>query len=327
MAKHIGRLQSFMIGGETTRGTAGTLDYSIPVESGKILPKREKTDVVSGLGTIGDMSDSFVTKKMSEISLKGEARAKSSGVLLYGTFGTEAAPSLVETGVYDHAFTVLNTNQHPSFTVVGVDGTQQYRSLYSMISKLDLSFAVGEKVMFDCAMIGQDATTTTGATPAYVATDEVFLVSNVSVKFATNQAGLAGASRTAIRSVNVSIEKNLFQDFLTKSTASEALDFASQENQQLAISGDFEYTYETNTIRALFEAGTYQAMEIEVVGRTLIGATAYNKLVFQFHKCDFRDFDMSDSNDDVRSMTMGFVALTPETTTCTLTNTIAVAYA
>jgi hypothetical protein len=316
-----------MIGGESPRGTAGTLDYSIPVESGKILPKREKTDVTSGFGTIGDMSDSYITKYMSEIALAGELRAKSSGVLLYGTFGTEAAPSLLETGVYAHAFTVLNTNQHPSFTVVGVDGTQQYRSLYSMIEKLDLSFTVGEKVMFDATLMGQDATTTTGATPAYVATDEVFLVSNVSVKFATNQAGLAGASRTPVRSINLSIEKNLFQDFLTKSSASEALTFASQENQQIAMSGDLEFTYETTTLRGLFEAGTYQAMEIEVVGRTLIGATQYNKLVFQFMKCDLRDFDMSDSNDDVRSMTMGFVALTPETTTCTLINTIAVVYA
>lgn len=77
-------------------------------------------------------------------------------------------------------------------------------------------------------------------------------------------------------------------------------------NQEFRVSGDFEAIYDANTYRDLFTANTKKALQIEITGSTLIGATQYNKITIQFAQVMFDSWDRSGGNDELVSQTLGF---------------------
>lgn len=331
MSKQIWRLNSFGIGIEWTPWVAGTIDTWIPLEEGNLKPIAENEKEESGFWVIDAISDQFVVRKMSEFTATGNIRAKSFGWLLLMALGTAASPSLLETGVYKHAFTRKNDNNHPTATIIQDNATQENQSLYNMLQEISMNFEVGNIAKFDLTMIGQTFTDTTGNTPSFLTGDEDFLVSNVHVKFATDVAGLGAASRVPVQSINLTIEKNLNQIFSTKSTTTEALDFVSQHNQDFRVSGDCEITYNDTTYSDLLVGGTYQAIEIDIVGRTLIGATKYNQLTIQLAQVALDEWDRTADNNEIVSQTFGFTAMyklgETKMITADLTNTLSAQYA
>ena len=133
MAKEIGRLHAFGVGIEATAGTAVAAQAFIPLETGKLKPNVTLVKDESGIGNIASISDAHVTKTMSEFEGKGIVRPTSIGYLLLATLGQVAAPTIVETGVYSHAFTIKNTNSHPTLTIVHDNQTEEENSAYQMI--------------------------------------------------------------------------------------------------------------------------------------------------------------------------------------------------
>ena len=332
MAKEIGRLHSFAIGTETTAGTAGTIDAWIPLESGNLKPVVEVIKDESGFGNIASPADAHMAKVSSEFSAKGIVRPTSFGWLLLTTLGAAAAPTLLETGVYSHAFTVANTNAHPSFTVIHDDQTQEESAVYHMVDSLTIMGEVGQYVKFDLKSKGRLQTSTTGNTPSFATTGETpFLVSKASVKFATDVAGLAGASRVAVQNFKMTIDKNLEQIFSTMSSATEGTDFATQHNKNLNVKGDFEIVYDANTYKALAVAGTKQAIEINVESRVLLGATKYESITIQLASVVLEDWDRSDDKDGIVTQSFGFTGMyklaETKMVTATLQNARATQYA
>lgn len=331
MAKEIGRLNSFSLGIEGTPWVAWTTDVWIPLEEGNLKTIAENEKEESWFWVIEAISDQFIVRKMSEFSATGNIRAKSFWWLLLLALGTAGSPSLLETWVYKHSFTRKNDNNHPSCTVIQDNQTQEFRSLYNMIQTLGFKFDVGQIAKFDLTMIGQSPSTTSGNTPSFLTGDEDFLVSNVHVKFATDVAGLSAASRVPVQSVNFTIEKNLNQIFSTKSTTTEALEFVSQHNQDFRVAGDAEIVYNDTTYSTLLTAWTYQAMEIDIVGRYLIWATKYNQITIQFAQIALDEWDRTTDNNTIVNQTMGFTAMyklgETKMMTIDLTNTLSAQYA
>ena len=146
--------------------------------------------------------------------------------------GTAAAPSTLETGVYKHAFTLANTNNHPSFTLVHDNQTQEEQSAYTMLDKLDIEAAVGNYARFTASMKGKLPTNTSGNTPSFLTSGDVpFVVSKSTVKFANDAASLSGATPVAVQTMKLSINKTLEQIFSASATVgTDATDFASQHN-------------------------------------------------------------------------------------------------
>ena len=210
MAKEIGRLNSFAIGMEATKGTADTIDVWIPLESGNLKPVVEMAKDESGFGTIATPADAHTTKTSSEFSAKGIVRPTSIGFVLLGTLGTAGTPTLAETGVYTHAFSLKNDNNHPSFTIVHDNQTQEEQSTYNMVDSLTISGEVGKYLGFDMKSKGRMITSITGNTPTFLTTGETpMLTSKASIKFATDIAGLTGASKVPVQNFKITFEKNL----------------------------------------------------------------------------------------------------------------------
>lgn len=180
-------------------------------------------------------------------------------------------------------------------------------------------------------MVGRAPTDATGNTPAFT-TENPFLVSRAQVKFATNVAGLTGASLVPVQSFNLNIEKNLEQIWSTESVAgTEALNFATQHNKDMRVSGDFTIIFDNKTYRDLALNGTLQAIEIKVDGRNLIGATRRDELTIRLNSVILTEWDRDMGNDAIVTQTFGFTALyrLSETSqiTATLQNTKSTIYA
>jgi len=192
MAYEIGRLNSFGLGKESIPGTAVSPTVWIPVETGNLKPVVEQVKDTSGLGTIVENSNNFIQKQMSEFTASGNVYSQSFGHILLGTFGTVAAPSLLETGVYKHDFSLAETNSHTSYTIVRDNATQEERAPYSMVESLAINVNEGEQIKFDLTMMGQQIADTSGNTATFLGglSAEPFYISQVSVKIADDIASL-----------------------------------------------------------------------------------------------------------------------------------------
>lgn len=311
MAKEIGRLHSFGIGTESPAGTAGTIDAWIPLESGDLAPKAEVIKDVSGIGVIAENMDAHISKVWSEFTAKGVVRPTSFGWLLWGLLGTQpSAPALVETGVYKHSFVLGNNNNHQSFTIVHDSQTQEEQGTYNMIDSLGIVGEVGSYAKFDLKMKGKLFANTTGNTPTFLSTgDTPFVMSKATVKFATDIAGLGAASKVAVQSFKITFDKKLEQIFSTMSSTTDAVDFASQHNTTFTIKGDMEIVYDTDTYKTLFTAGTKQAMQIMLEGKTLLGATKYEAVDIQLASVVLEDWGRKIDNNNIVKQSFGFTAL------------------
>lgn len=305
---HTGRRQSFGLGIESAPGTPGTLDAYVPFEAAKLRPVTENEKDPSGLGTIDGISDAFAVRKSSEFEASGIAYATSFGYLVLLALGAVADPELLETGVYKHAFSRKNDNDHPSATVYLDSPVQEQRAAYHMLQSLAVNLEVGNPVRYELATSGRAVEDTTGLTPSYSA-DEAFLVSRAYVKFADDVAGLAAAAKVPVQMASFTIEKNLEPVYATATGATEALEFASQHNQDFACSGEFEMVYSSDDFRDMAANLSKKALEITVEGRTLIGATEYASMTFRAHSVVLEEFETTDAASELVRQTFGFAAM------------------
>lgn len=182
-------------------------------------------------------------------------------------------------------------------------GNTDERAPYGMVDSLEISAAVGEFVKFSVSMKGGKIEDST-ATPSFLTgtADEAFRASKVTVKVAADISALSGASAIAIQNIKFSLAKNLMPVFKLGATTIDAM-----VNQQFGVTGDLELVYDANTYRDYFTANTKKALQIEIEGATLIGATKYNKLTIQFAQVHLESWDRSSDNNALVSETIGFV--------------------
>ena len=113
MNVRIWRLDSLLIWKEATAGIVASTFYSIPLTSvWYIKPVVEYIDNEAWYGRIEALTEKTLVKKMSETALEWRAGTTTFWHLLTALFGQSSAPTLVETWVYKHSFTILNNNNH-----------------------------------------------------------------------------------------------------------------------------------------------------------------------------------------------------------------------
>ena len=309
MTREIARLHSFGVGTETTSGTANsTPSVWIPLDDGNLKPITTLVKDEGGYGVISAPTDMQIAEVSSEFDGKGIVRPTSFGWLLLYTLGTSSSPTLTETGVYLHSFSVQNTNTHPSFTVIHDNQTQEEMAAYHMVDSLEISGQVGDFARFTLKSKGQLQTSTSGHTPAFLTSGESsFKVSRASIKFASSISGLAGATQVACQNFKIAIAKNLEQIFSTNTaaltTSTDATNFAGQYNKSFEVKGDFEIVYDADTYKTLALAGTKQAIELQIAGTSLIGATQYENITIHLASVVLDSWDRKSSKDDLVTQT------------------------
>src|SRR5262249_25981526 len=144
---------------ETSRGTAVTTPaFWVPFNDLTIDEKQEGVLDQQAYGLIEDSISRSLTKQWMEGSIGGNIGDASFGLLLYAILGTltSHAAHSGETLVYDNIFNVAESTQHQSLTFAVHDPAagQDYTYANSVVSKLELSFALKQFLQFTASIMG-----------------------------------------------------------------------------------------------------------------------------------------------------------------------------
>ena len=296
----IWRLVSLGLWKEATSGTETAWYTYIPLTTSPFIkPVNEYIDNENGIGRIEGSNGQELSKSESETSVEGWVWETTFGHLLTACFGEATTPTEIETSVYKHWFSVVNTNCHNSYSLI-TDWTTQNLSLFNMLDTLGINAEVGWVVNFTWVFKGQKVNTTTWEVVSFVSENH-FKVANMTVKFADTIAGLDWASEVTLQTVNFEIAKNVMSIYKVWS-----LEPSSIHNQQLGLSWDFEALFWDDIFKDYVTGGTNKAMRITITWDTLIWATEFPQLSFDFANLSFTEWDRSTDNNAIMTQTVWF---------------------
>lgn len=274
-----------------------------------------KMTLAGGAGTF--VKDETVTQAVS--SATGTIERIESATIIYvkvvsGTFtsaanlitgGTSSATATptFESTLRHHLFERLNTNNHPSYTLYGVDDVGTFRAPYSMLETLDLECAVGDYLKFSAQFKGKKEASTS-ASPAFSTSENVFLAKHAGVYFATALSGLSAASVTPVSSVKLTISKNLevYQAYGD-------VDVASIHNKQFKVAGEITALFNAVTLKDFVLNSTKRAMRLKLTNTdATIGSAGNPQLIIDLAQVSFENWSRSAGNDELVMQTLGFEA-------------------
>jgi hypothetical protein len=255
------------------------------------------------LGVIEGEQDFKPTKKFAEGEISGKVADKSFGLVLLASLGTVTTAAGGEASTYVHTFSVQQDAQHDSLTVEVKNPNEQKAHANAVITKLGIKAALGKLVEFTAGFMAKLGAAATN-TPSYATAENSFIAKDVSVKLATNIAGLASASAISVKDIELNIEKNVESDDVLGSY--EPADFL---NKQFSVSGSIELVYDATTYKALALAGTAKAMRITIENAdAIIGTTLHPKLVIDLAKVKFTEWAKSSDQNEIITQTLSFQA-------------------
>lgn len=301
MTKFIGRLADIGIAKEAVRGTAETTaSFFLPKISLTVDDGIEQTVDESSIGVIEDSPNASVVGKFAEGEIEGNIYDKSFGLLLLAALGAVNTSGPSQSTVYTHAFTVLQSAQHPSLTLFLEDPNQDYKYALGVLQTLEIEALLGQYARYKASFRSKVGATAT-VTPAYTAENH-FLPQHGSVKIASNLSGLGAASALDIRSITLSINKNAEDDRKLGS-----LDAADILNKQFGVEGSLELVFNANTFKTEMLADTAQAMRVRLTNSDVtIGSNLNPQLTIDLAKVKFSNFEKSYVNDDIVTATVDF---------------------
>jgi hypothetical protein len=255
---------------------------------------------VGALSNIADSEEAFVTTKYGQGDIEGEIRVKSFGLFLYALLGSYSVSGPTDSA-YTHSFTVSQTNTHQSLAFVVSDSNTTELYPLVMLDSLELNAELDEIVKYTASFMSKAGRDTGLTVPAVVA-ESKFTKKHLSFKLADTIAGLSAATAISLKSLTLTISKNVeIYDVLGTAEPEDIL------NRQLAVEGEIELLYESETYKNYMKNGTNKCMQIAFTNTDeLIGASTRPSLTFQFPKVDFFDWEPSYDLDEIVSQKISF---------------------
>lgn len=302
-AKFIGRLADIGIAKESVRGTAeSAASFWLPKMSMSVDDGVTQVVDESSVGVIEDSVDAQVVGKFATAEFEGKVGDKSIGLLLLGVFGTVTTTGGGETSTYLHTFTVDQSAQHDSLTIFQDDPNQDYKYALGVVDTFDLEVALEEYCKVTVGLrskVGETAS----LSPSYTA-ENSFLPQHATLAYAANVSGLASPTTVNVRSVSLSVAKNVEDDRRLGSLAP-----ADILNKQLSVEGSVEMVFDAETFKTQMLADTAQAIRITLENTdATIGSTLHPKLVITLAKVKWSEFTRSYGNDEIVVATASFKA-------------------
>jgi hypothetical protein len=301
MSKFIGRLVDIGIAKEASRGSAeADVDFYLPKTTLSLDDGIEQAVDESSLGIIEDSPNAAVIAKFAEGEIEGNILDKSFGLWLLAALGSVSTTGPSQTTVYTHAFSVLQSAQHPSLTLFLDDPNQDYKYALAVLQSLELDVMLGQYARYKAAFRSKVGATAT-LTPSYSAENH-FLPQHGSLKIASNLSGLGAASALNIRSVKLTIQKNAEDDRKLGST-----DPTDILNKQFSVEGTVELVFDDNTFKTQMLADTAQAMRIRLANTDVtIGSSLNPQLTIDLAKVKFSNFERVYENDGIVTARVDF---------------------
>lgn len=300
MTKIIGRQASIGIGKESVRGIAVAPTYWVPWNELSIENKVEGVNNESSLARLEDADDSAVVSKWGEATIKAKMKDESLGLFLLSLLGTDT-PALVETGVYDHVYTVGQTTQHQSLTLALKDANRDEAFTNAVVDSLKLDGELGNYVMYEVSLLSKASEADTNTVAHSQERD--FVPQMVEFKQAVNQAGLDAAGAVSIRNFSIEIKNNLIrEDVLGDVEPNDIL------NQAFAVEGSITLVHDGTTFSDFQNNDTKRALRIKLTHTETIGAASKPTLTIDLYKASIFDYERSLGLNDLVEESFSFKA-------------------
>lgn len=315
MAKFTGSRIDLGIGKETARGTAVAPGYWLRPSDVTIDEKVVQSVDESSRNLIEDSIDTQLVERFAEGSFTLPVRDKSFGLLMLALMGA-VNDTTVESGVYDHVFTVQQSNQHQSLTVHFKDQNAEKDYALSMLT--DLEFAV-ELQKHAIAKLGfRSKIGASQVRSASYVSENIFLPTMGDIRFATNLAGLGAASPIKIRKVTFKVMKNAEDDRVLGSPDPQDI-----LNRMFVAEGEIELVYDDQTYVNNLLNNTTQALRIDFTNANVtIGAVSNPRIRFELAKALLQDVSRKFVKGDVVVQTLKFKGFYSESDSAMLNLTV-----
>jgi len=291
-AKGIGRLFSFGVAVEDTRGSAETsAEYWIPFDELSFDEKFENAISDQSVGVIENAINEYRVKNYADGTFKVPMMDRSTGELFYSLFGGYAVGTHAgESIVYDHTFTVGESAQHQSLTFFIHDplsGTD-YSHANGVIHKMELDAELKKFVTLSLSARALKGVSQSSFTPS-ILSENRFIPQYMTFKYATAVAGLSGASAIALKSIKLTVDENIEDQEVLGNVA--PADFL---NKEFKVEGQLECIYQNLTdfkTVALATPNVGQAMLIDLKNTDVtLGSAANPELKITLNQVFFSEY-------------------------------------
>jgi len=274
-----GRNQALAVKTEAVRGVAETTGFTNGVqwEDFSVTTKMESFKDESADGTVGALKNQVISKQWAEGSIKGKGDTNGLLFPISKTFGTATPTTAL--GATSWAFSVLNNNLLPTFTIITGRGDEGSRRVNGCTSKkITLDFKSDDST-YAIDVVGRSETTTTAITPAFTKQTFTLLGKNTTLAFAATLAGLSSATIIGeVVSATFEFDNSVEAQFFLGSV--NPID--TPANGRKATLKATINLNATNSLLAQFEAGTKLAFRLDSNGSNLpvIGTSALRPRIY-----------------------------------------------
>lgn len=293
MTKFAGRRGQLGLAVEATRGTAVSPVFWVPVATMSFFDRAETAREEQGQGVIADSDSLYVTSRMGEGEVEAQIYDKALGAILTGVLG--ATPVTSGSNPFTHTYTLTNTNQHKTLSLFWKDPDRSDLFRMGMVDSFQISAEPLGIVNYTIGFKSKYARDWATQTPNYTSLGSKFLHQHVQVKLASTVAGLAAATVTSLKNLELNIKKNTMFDSVMGTVEPEDI-----LNQQLSIEGSLELNLEDDTYRDFMLNGTYRAMEIK------LNNGSSSTLTFQFPRVDFTEWEPDFTLNEIAKQKINF---------------------
>ena len=290
----------------TARGTFKDPQNFIPART----PSGINVDIIKKI--IKETRGSGVSSQGSEIiqrkakgDLEFNLRVESIGFILKSLLGL-CVSTVKETTAINHVFTkLLNNPQHPTISLaLHQPNLQDYAYKGGLATKLEIRTPVDDLVNATINFIAVDEDEHADFVQVFRADDYHFRPQDISIKLATNLAGLDAAEVITLKNFRVSAD-NAGKPQQNLGSLVPADNLADD----LEILGSMVLDYEGDTYHDLVKDGTYKAMRIELERSDItIGATSHPKIRIDLSKVSFETHTPDRPMDDIVKDNLEFMA-------------------
>jgi Phage tail tube protein len=317
-AKIIGRQFQVGFAKEVTRGTVAAPTYWVPFNDLTIDEKQEKVFDTQAYGVIEDTVAATTTKKWMEGTIGANLSDTTFGLVLLSLLGTLTSHGAHsgETVVYDNIFNVQEGAQHKSLTIAVHDPAsgQDYAYANSVISKLEIKYALKQFVQYTASIMGLSGTTESAYTPA-TTTENRFVPQYLTLTVA--------GTTIKVKSASISIDQNVeAQEVLGSLNPADFL------NKEFKVDGQIECIWQNESdFKTAFMANTAQDFKFDLKNTdVVIGSAASPELILEMPQCYITDLGRPIKVKDLIYQTIKFRAAYSLSSSymlkATLTNTV-----
>lgn len=292
MTKFIGRKGTLLVAKESARGTATvTNGLWVPRSTISFDDKVEVAREEEALGKIADSDNTFVTQKSASGEVESNLDDKLVGIFLTGLLG--ASPTTTGGPTYAHAYTLSNTNQHQSLSVLYQDPDTSRIYPLSVIDSFKISIEQNAIVNFTVGFMSRGGRDFTAQTADFTALGNKFLHQHLIFKTASTVGGLAAAGAISIKKLELEIKTNAMLDSVLGTVEPEDI-----LNQAFSVEGSIELNKEDNTYRDLM-----LTQDKKAVGITLL-RSATSSLELVLPRVDFTEWEQDRGLNDIVSQSI-----------------------